>query len=434
MNTQISNSPSGVNVLLSQTRLRTASRRIDQLCGKLLTCLALGLLSLLGGCGGSSQTGSQPTQGLATPPPASQINSYFGTDANIWSINIDHSNNQITGKDVTNGVSLAGSAAGNFAQAGGFLNITLSPNGTPPNLVGQIGGFALDITGRAALLRLGDQSNPLIPLVSTVSCIAIGGTVTYQYVTIPGAAWNQQTDTAYGIFQASTVGPNWTLANIKQFTLAGAAPANPGAGVPAGYCAQSTLGFAVTAASNSTNPPIATITMGFSSSGFFVEDNGSQQALPQGVLPSNAIGAGVGAIGMLQPSTALSTANVVGAKYLGFFYEPIPVSSPNSQVTQLVSFGCSGSFCPTPPTPTSIVGGVFPNDDPTQQPGQNMSIDLGQQDPQNNGLYPSAKVTVSGVSFPAVAIVSNPENKFAVYLIAQDTLNVTPLAIYLLQQ
>ena len=199
-------------------------------------------------------------------------------------------------------------------------------------------------------------------------------------------------------------------------------------------CAQSTLGFAVTAASNSTNPPIATVTMGFGPSGFFLEDNGSQQGSPQGVVPSNALGAGVGAIGIVQPSSPVSTSSVVGARYLGFFYEPIPAPSTTSQVTQLVSFGCSGSSCANPPSPTSIVGGVFPNDDPTQQPAQNISINLGPQDPQNNGLYPSAQVTISGVSLPAVAIVGNPENKYAILLIAQDTLNVSPVAIYLFQQ
>jgi hypothetical protein len=353
----------------------------------------------------------------------------------MWSVNIDHSNSQVTGKNLTtNGILLSGFAAGTFVPVNNFLNITLSPNGTPPNLVGQIGGFALDIAGRAALLRLGNVSNPVIPLVSTGTCLTIGGTVTYQYVTLPSASWNQQTDTAYGSFQATTNGPNWTLANVAQFTLAGMAPSNSGTGVVAGYCARSTLGFAVTAASNSTSPPVATVTMGFGPSGFFLEDNGSQQGSPQGVISSNALGAGVGAIGIIQPSSPVSTSGVIGDRYLGFFYEPIPAPSTTSQVTQVVSFGCSGTSCPIPPSPTSIVGGLFPNDDPTQQPSQNISIDLGPQDASNNGLFPSAQVTVSGTSFPAVAIVGSPEGKYAIFLIAQDTVNVSPLAIYVFQQ
>jgi hypothetical protein len=33
-----------------------------------------------------------------------------------------------------------------------------------------------------------------------------------------------------------------------------------------------------------------------------------------------------------------------------------------------------------------------------------------------------------------VAIVGNPESKYAIFLIAQDTLNVSPFALYLFQQ
>jgi hypothetical protein len=119
----------------------------------------------------------------------------------------------------------------------------------------------------------------------------------------------------------------------------------------------------------------------------------------------------------------------VGAKYVGFYYEP-----GGAPVTQLASFGCSGSSCPTPPTPTATVGGVFPNDDPTQPADQNVTIDLGTQDPQNNGLYPTATVTVSGVSFPAAAVVGILETKYALFLICQDSINNVPLAIYLFQQ
>jgi hypothetical protein len=35
---------------------------------------------------------------------------------------------------------------------------------------------------------------------------------------------------------------------------------------------------------------------------------------------------------------------------------------------------------------------------------------------------------------PAIAVVGNPENKFAIFLIAQDAVNNTPMVIYLFQQ
>jgi hypothetical protein len=137
----------------------------------------------------------------------------------------------------------------------------------------------------------------------------------------------------------------------------------------------------------------------------------------------------VGAIGIIQPSSALDTGKVVSAKYLGFYYEP-----GGTPVTQLASFGCSGSGCASPPSPTAIIGGVFPNDDPSQPAGQDITIDLGTQDANNNGLYPMATVTVSGVMFPAAVVVGSLENKYAVFLLAQDTTNNVSLAIYLFQQ
>jgi hypothetical protein len=374
-------------------------------------------------------------QGLATPTSPSQINSYIGTTGDIWTTKIDHTINQINGRDITlNPVSLNQSVIGTFKTVNEFLDLNLT--NVPDQLTGQTGGFALDITGRAALVRYGDNTYPVIPLAPTAACPVIGGTVTYEYVTIPNAtppggnpSWVPGMDSTYGTFQVSTNGSTWNLSNIMQFTLGGGVPANPGAGLPAGFCGIGPTGYTVTISSAATNPLLATVTLGFGPSGFFLEDNGSAQVQPVGVMASNALGAGVGAIGVIQPSSALNTNNVVGAKYVGFYYEPGGVP-----VTQLASFGCSGSSCPTPPTPTATVGGVVPNDDPTQPADQNVTIDLGTQDPQNNGLYPTATVSVSGVSFPAAAVVGILESKYALFLICEDSISNVPLAIYLFQQ
>ena len=417
------------------------SRHYSTSLQETLSYLSIGLLLcvlLLGtGCGGSSPTaGVQP--GLATPSPASPINSYIGTTGDIWTSKINHTSTQISGEDITlNGVSLAGSIIGTFEVSGGFLGISLTT--VPNQLTGQTIGFALDVPGRMALVRYGDTTYPVVPLAPTNACATIGGTVSYNFVTTPGLAsahgtssWLPNTDSTYGTFQVTTDASTWNFANIAQFTLTGAAPANPGTGLPAGYCGIGRTGYTVTASSNAMNPPVATVTMGFGPSGFFLEDNGSAQATPVGVVASNAIGAGVGAIGAIQPSNALDTTSVAGAKYLGFYYEPgIAKGAP---VTQLASFGCTGSTCPSPPSPTAIIGGVFPDDNPTKTPGEDITIDFGAQDVNNNGLYPSATVTVSGVSFPAAAVVGSLENKYAVFLIAEDTTDNVPLAIYLLQQ
>src|SRR5208283_55078 len=88
----------------------------------LVVALALSLLLLIASCGSwSSQSSSLPQQGLATPPPPAPINSYFGTDGDVWGSKIDHSNNQITGHDITlNGDPVTGT----FSVQGGFLDIS----------------------------------------------------------------------------------------------------------------------------------------------------------------------------------------------------------------------------------------------------------------------------------------------------------------------
>ena len=407
----------------------------------LLSVFPVAMMLFLAGCGGSSQnSNSSSGQGLVTPPPPSQINKYLGSNGDIWNVSLDHTNSQVTGKDITkNGLGLGqpyGSAAGAFTTAGKFMKFSLASVPTPPVTTGDpsVGGLGVDIPGRGAIVRFGDVTNSVVPLIPSESCPAIQGTASYIFISIPNAAWSNQNDIAYGTFQVSVTGQNWNFAGVTQFTLAGMPPSAASTPLPTGYCGLSTTGYSVTAASSPDDtPPIATVTMGFGPSGLFVEDNGSEQSSPSGVIPSNGLGGGAGAVGVVQPSVQLSTSDVVGAQYAGFFYEPVATVFDNSVVTQAVSFGCAGSSCPAPPNSTSMVGGTFPGDDPTQMAKTNLVIDLGPQDP-TNGLYPKAQLTVSGVSFPAVAIVGNPEGKFVIYALAQDTIRGLPAAFYLFQQ
>lgn len=406
-----------------------------------LLCGFIACLLLLGtGCGSGNPPASSQ-QGLGPAPPPADINSYIGTTGDIWSTKINRTNSQVNGEDTTlHGIQLAGAVVGSFSTASGYLDLTLTT--VPNQLTGQKIGFALELPRQAALIRYGDLFQSLIPLAPTNGCTTIGGAVTYNYITIPGASpasWLPDSDSTYGTFQVATNGNNWTFSNITQFTQTGASPTNPGTGLPAGFCGVGIDGYAVTAASSANNPPVATVTMGFGPTGFFLEDNGSAQATPVGVVPSNALGAGLGAIGGIQPSSPLNTQSVVGLQYLGFYYEP--GIKGGGAVTQLASFGCSGSNCSAPPSSTAIVGGVFPNtggtspvDEPSQPAAQNVTIDLGMQDPNNNGLYPSATVTVSGVNLPAAAVVVTLQNSYAIFVIAEDTVNDVPLAIYLFQR
>jgi len=108
-----------------------------------------------------------------------------------------------------------------------------------------------------------------------------------------------------------------------------------------------------------------------------------------------------------------------------------------------------------------LLGGEFPlanamdstSDDPTQPVNANIIINLGAQNTTSNGLYNAATVTIpdpnsvctgSAVgqdsqgnptcTFPAVAVAGELENKYAIFLIAQDIVNQSPMSIYLFQE
>jgi hypothetical protein len=178
--------------------------------------------------------------------------------------------------------------------------------------------------------------------------------------------------------------------------------------------------------------PVAAVTIGVGPSGFLLEDNGSNQGEPLGVVPSTLLGAGVGAIGVVQPSAQISTSAVVSAQYQGWVYEPGISSGAEAE---LAAWGpCIAPTCPVAADGTNMLGGLYINDDPTQAPNTDTVIDLGPQDPMQSGVYPSASVSFGGITSPAVAIVGNPENKFAIFMILEDTLNSVPEAIYLFQR
>jgi len=157
---------------------------------------------------------------------------------------------------------------------------------------------------------------------------------------------------------------------------------------------------------------------------------------------------------------------VVSLHYLGFVSEPaiqfpsltIPPQPPPNQIASFSP--CPRSICSS--SGTSLIGGGFPldnptdsrSDDPTQPASTNITIDLGAQNPASNGLYDSAAVTIPDplslcaapgtpgqnlqgnptCTLPAAAVAGNPENRFAIFLIAQDVVNSSPMAIYLFQQ
>lgn len=347
----------------------------------------------------------------------------------IWTSGVDHPSNSFSAADL----SLASAnATGLFVNKSGILSLTQT-NISPAF---QAFGFGLEIPGRAMLLRPGMASfNTSIfpgPVVAAVSgsCLAINGPVNFQFVALPNDVWSPDTDVAYGSITAATSGNNWTFSNYTESTLAGGSVS--GATITSGTCGTSVGGNVVSVPASGGDPNSTTIAVG--PSGFFI---------------LNAGGGKPGEVGVITPSAALSASTVVSGKYLGVLSEPNGPFDPGTglQLTsQLMSFSSAfSSACAAPVSASAICGGAFSSDNVSSSPNTDTVIDLGAEDGTNHGLYRNVTVTLpdpndvcaTGLfecSFPAVAVAGNPEGKIALFLIAQDPVNFSPMTIYLYQQ
>ncbi len=338
----------------------------------------------------------------------------------------------------------------------------------------KTGSFAVELAGQAGgLVQLVGQ--PAAPLVAAVQCPSAASKATYLFITIPSAlinstpngqqtpfgSWNPHTDTAYGSVDVSASGTNVTFSNIQQVTLdsirSGLSPVS-------GTCAPTVLGNTTSAPGQvvvqnpgtSTNPP-PQATIGIGPSGLLVEDNGAEASADLDAQYANVLGAGSGAIGLPQPSSAVDTKAVRGAQYLGFIYGSGSQSTDWS--SHVASFGfpgspalpsaCSSFVAQTGPLVNGIYGGDYPQtngqDDPSASPDGfancDVAIDFGTQASSTNGLYPAATVwlganyvgnkTGKTYSFPVVAIAGQLNGKYAIFLIGVDS--TQPWTIYLLQ-
>ena len=398
-------------------------------------CLLVLVLAaaLISGCGSGGTTMGQP---LPAPHTASQTNAYSGTQSplgsssgGVWTFTVDRGTSTFSYTAVSypsNTNPGNSTPAGTFINSSGFLNLTQT-NVTPNRFT----GYSFEIPGRLALLRPGinpnASSNALVVMPAQQSCININGVATFQFVTMPTANWAVNTAAAFGSVQAMTSGSTWTFPNLQQFTLAGTST-NP-APMPMATCGSAPEGNVISIPAPSTTAPNnAATTIIIGPSGFFVEDLSTGDNSNRGYP---------GLVGVIQPSSPLDANAVLGASYLGFRFEPnvLPATAPKTQPV---------AFAPATAPAVGLTGGVYPSDNLNSTPLTDTNINLGPQDPANNGLYRSATITIPGPTstcgasgrcvLPAGAVVGNPENKFAIFLIAQNRVNNSPIGIYLLQQ
>jgi hypothetical protein len=446
------------------------------------------------GCNGTISTESTATQ------TANTAQTYLAAGVgNLQEFVIDHSANTFTTSCFADTTACSSNNPNNTAQwtlidsgtvsqlSNGIfdLDITYYPGqtlSTPP----LTGNWVIEIPGQAALMELETPSTSVAntsfaPLVPTQSCPSLATATNFQFVTIPKSlntstalvanGWSPQLETAYGSVSVATTGASVQFSNITQHTFPGnngtsGTPANPASATASSVCYPTFYGdtmsipgsvTVVNPGSQGTASVSPSATIGIGSSGFLLEDSGSAQGLPDASIPyyENVLGAGYGAIGMPEPTSALTTSSVVTAQYQGILYGAASGSSASigARGFRLIgSFGYSNlqTACPTLPAPstsTIIYGGEFANNNPSANAYGNcdLAIDLGSQGANNNGLYPAATVYVSAAfpyngikstySFPAVAIAGQIAGKYAIFLIGVDTAGSPsqPWGIYLIQ-
>ena len=353
--------------------------------------------------------------------------------------------------------------------------------------------WAVELPGQAALVELETTNQygtttSFAPLVPTQSCPSLATAETFQFVTIPkrlntktslvANGWNPQLETAYGSVKIATSGTSVQFSDVSQSILPvsaanGGTLGNPAPASATAACSPTFFGQVISVPSSVTIlnpgstgseyvPPSATI--GIGPSGFLLEDAGSPLGTSSSTeLPyANVLGAGYGAIGLSKPSSPLTTSTVVAAQYQGILYGAASGSSGSSTgagFRLIGSFGYPNSQTPScagfPAALTSstsiLYGGEFDKNDSSANLFGNcdLAIDLGNQDPNNNGLYPGATVYVStffsnndqqnsAYSFSAVAVAGQIDGKYAIFLIGVENSLTTgspiqPWGIYLLQ-
>jgi hypothetical protein len=356
------------------------------------------------------------------------------------------------------------------ALPNGILNIGItygSGNGTqgavynPP----QTGNWAVEWPGQVGFVGLLGQ--PVAPIAPNEDCAVYTGAQLFEFVTLPIAG--DKTGTAYGTASVVTNGSSVNFSSINQLNISGGTASGASPASVSGTCSPTFYGHTISVPNTSTvtNPgsgqtvtPSSTIAIG--PTGFLVEDNGYT---PNPVAFQNILGAGSGAIGFAVPSSPLITASLVGARYNGFLYATGAAGNNIKNlvavptVSRIASFGYPsvGAACtalPAPQTATVIYGGEFAANNPTANAYGNcdFAIDLGTQDAKTNGLYPSATVSIGAAypgnttgknySFPAVAIATQVQGKFAIFVIGVDSVGLQVVSqgqqsqgwgIYLLQ-
>lgn len=441
------------------------ARAHEKLGARLYACALLVFALTILGCGGSNSpvivnpTGTPAS--MPTPSAPVAVNTYTGTDSQYpWSITLDDSKSTYS---YSGGAADAVQGSGSLQTANGFLKLMDSN--------GELQGYALEVQSRLALLRPGNSSSPLVVAVPQTNCYVIPYRLRFAYIAMeaaPGSSSYTSTNYASLVLNTDSTGANWQFQGLEGTVVSGPTSFT-------GAC--STSG---SKAPLSINTP-SLLNLENNGSSLFPYVSGQTDTIdtnlaigPSGILVSYQSDSSLpshvsaGSAGFAQATATLSTSSITAGSYLGFMTLAAQDDQGNGvnldpQSTSPVSFG------PTTGSGTTLTGGIFPNDNITSAPNTDIVITLGSQSSTINGLYTSASITMSDpnqncltalalnpklnlitgldaqgypiCTYPAIAVVGNPEGKFAIFL---DSFNYTansiatqvgaPMQIYLYQQ
>ena len=485
------------------------SQARQRICSLIILVFCSCMLLVFNGCG-------QTAKPLVAGTSSNLVYSYFGSPFSSAASNLaqsvstfDHSADQIGVSGFFSKTQVPTAfTSGAFVSAGtGFLKITENfATTTSTGVIGAqnpplSGAWAVEIPGAGALANFlsVNNSNPGAVSVSAApaamadnkTCPDFVNSAAFLYVTVPNAS-NAKDTADYGGVDISTRG-SAVIFNTQPFLVG---PIKQPASVVTGGCSDTPLGALTAYPLNSFGTASNLELVSIGAAGLLVSSfstGGSGTSV-------GAFGGGNGVVGVALPSGPVDVSAVSAAQYNGFIYAPINGVHESYDITVLASaFGdnaatsqaCStlqssltanngqgSGNVPVLPSANSIYGGEFLSttsagtvNDPTGASGSencDVAIDLGMQDPANNGLFPNATIFIGSnyppfsastpwvcagttftcaVSFPAAAIVGKVQGRYVIFLVASagsspparlpDTVGsavAQPVGIYLFQK
>jgi hypothetical protein len=375
----------------------------------------------LSGCAG---TGNDNT----TIPASAQVDTYVGTSpasgtfGGVWGMTIDHTTNYFNLIDTGYDGSFTINYIGNLSEANQFESLDTTYSNYPFANVTPI--YGVEVPGDTAFLQLIDQGAPAV-FAESNGCQPFTSPTTFQLLELGIAGSGEPELQAYGTVTVNAAQTNWTFSNFDLLQINGTD--DKPAALADGACSLASEGYVTTIPATLDGQPIV-YSVAISPNGYFIMDRGKTDFSNQNQEVLSPL------VGVIQPSSPLNTSSLMAANYVGFEYdagdESPQIPAPKSATIQPVYFSGSNA------TQTQMVGGTFPNGDPTQTPGTDIDVNLGTQSPSQNGLYPSVAVTIpdpssecattpyAGTSasgsptctFPAVAVAGNPNGKYALFI------------------